>query len=344
MRQRRASSTRPVRGASRRTCMAAVAAAVSTVCVAALLLLGLIVVTGAAVRLTGSGLGCDDWPRCNSTKFVDVSIGARGHRADQPVVHRAGVGRRHRRRPRLAASANPRRRDLTLVVARPGRRCAGPDRAGRNHGAGRPAPCGGAGASAAVDGAGRQRGGAGARVPACRPSQRRHRVGRSLRRHVWVCAAATMVAIVFGTVVTGAGPHAGDEDARRFGVSIARAAQVHSVSVWLAVGSIVALMFRLRHRAAERAVLDGPLVAWICVARRAGVGRLPAVLQRRAGGAGRGARRRRHGAVGGHGGLWSRRSSIAGRSTRSAGQALDERGALVDDHREERHRPRRRSR
>ena len=39
----------------------------------ALILLCVIVVSGAAVRLTGSGLGCSDWPRCNSEKFIDVS-------------------------------------------------------------------------------------------------------------------------------------------------------------------------------------------------------------------------------------------------------------------------------
>ncbi|WP_198597925.1 COX15/CtaA family protein [Blastococcus atacamensis] len=31
---------------------------------------GLIVVTGGAVRLTGSGLGCPTWPRCTSASFV----------------------------------------------------------------------------------------------------------------------------------------------------------------------------------------------------------------------------------------------------------------------------------
>jgi cytochrome c oxidase assembly protein subunit 15 len=36
-------------------------------------LVGMIVVTGAAVRLTGSGLGCDDWPNCNASSVVDVS-------------------------------------------------------------------------------------------------------------------------------------------------------------------------------------------------------------------------------------------------------------------------------
>ena len=34
---------------------------------AALVALFLIVVSGATVRLTGSGLGCENWPRCGST-------------------------------------------------------------------------------------------------------------------------------------------------------------------------------------------------------------------------------------------------------------------------------------
>jgi heme a synthase len=32
-------------------------------------------VAGAVVRLTGSGLGCDDWPNCNAERFIDVSTG-----------------------------------------------------------------------------------------------------------------------------------------------------------------------------------------------------------------------------------------------------------------------------
>ena len=36
----------------------------------ALVLLVFIVVTGAAVRLTGSGLGCTDWPNCTDESFV----------------------------------------------------------------------------------------------------------------------------------------------------------------------------------------------------------------------------------------------------------------------------------
>ncbi|MGH2973971.1 MAG: COX15/CtaA family protein, partial [Solirubrobacterales bacterium] len=36
----------------------------ATVSLVALAALSLIVLTGAAVRLTGSGLGCPDWPKC----------------------------------------------------------------------------------------------------------------------------------------------------------------------------------------------------------------------------------------------------------------------------------------
>ena len=36
----------------------------------ALVSLGVIIVTGAAVRLTGSGLGCTDWPNCSEGRLV----------------------------------------------------------------------------------------------------------------------------------------------------------------------------------------------------------------------------------------------------------------------------------
>jgi heme a synthase len=39
------------------------------VATAALIALGLVVASGAFVRLTGSGLGCDNWPRCGQTPF-----------------------------------------------------------------------------------------------------------------------------------------------------------------------------------------------------------------------------------------------------------------------------------
>jgi cytochrome c oxidase assembly protein subunit 15 len=300
-----------------------------TVCFAALVLLGVIVVSGAAVRLTGSGLGCDDWPRCNSTKFVDVSS---GHAAIEQVnrlftgLVSAGV---------IAAVLGslirtPRRRDLTrlslgLVAGVVGQVVLGGITVKVDL---HPAAVQAhlllsmvliANAVVLVSRAGM-------------PSEhRRHRIAPSLRHHVWICVVATIVAIVAGTVVTGAGPHAGDEDARRFGVSIARAAQVHGAAVWLAVGSVVVLMFRLRHRPVERAVLDGPLVAWICVAvGQAGVGYLqyftgvPAALVAV------------H--VAGATLLWAVTVSLVEATSTSAasiGETLGELGALVDDQREE---------
>lgn len=41
----------------------------------ALFALVAIIITGSLVRLTGSGLGCVDWPACNEERFVDVSSG-----------------------------------------------------------------------------------------------------------------------------------------------------------------------------------------------------------------------------------------------------------------------------
>jgi heme a synthase len=244
-----------------------------TVCFVALLLICLIVVTGAAVRLTGSGLGCDDWPNCNSRQFVDVRT---EHAAIEQVnrlftgLVSAGVI--------VAVLASlrrvPRRHDLTVLSI------------GLVVGVLAQVVLGGITVLVDLHPAAVQAHlllsmalVANAVVLLSRagnPSERRrHRVGPSLRRHVWACAALTGLAIVFGTIVTGAGPHAGDEDARRFGVSITRAAQLHSVAVWLAVGCVAGLMFRLRRRPAERAVLDGPLILWICVAvLQAGVGYL----------------------------------------------------------------------
>ncbi len=40
------------------------------ICGVALVLLAGIVITGAAVRLSGSGLGCSDWPTCEQDRFV----------------------------------------------------------------------------------------------------------------------------------------------------------------------------------------------------------------------------------------------------------------------------------
>ncbi len=52
--------------------------------------------------------------------------------------------------------------------------------------------------------------------------------------------------IVAGTVVTGSGPHAGDETARRTGLDPANVAQVHADLVFLLIGLSVGALFALR--------------------------------------------------------------------------------------------------
>jgi len=96
--------------------------------------------------------------------------------------------------------------------------------------------------------------------------RRRPSVTSTSRRLVWAMAAVTAAAIVAGTVVTGAGPHAGDEDVGRYDVPIADAARVHGALVVIAVALAVALGVLLQRHAADRRVLQGVLSSWIFVA------------------------------------------------------------------------------
>lgn len=61
-----------------------------------------------------------------------------------------------------------------------------------------------------------------------------------------VVAALTLIAIMLGTVVTGAGPHAGDANesgkVNRIAFKISSLAQLHADSVWLLVGATVGLL------------------------------------------------------------------------------------------------------
>jgi cytochrome c oxidase assembly protein subunit 15 len=83
---------------------------------------------------------------------------------------------------------------------------------------------------------------------------------------VWALATATAVAIVAGTVVTGAGPHAGDEDVQRFDVDIAAAARVHGTTVMIAVVLAVVLAVRVQRSVNDRRLLQGSLSSWIFIA------------------------------------------------------------------------------
>jgi cytochrome c oxidase assembly protein subunit 15 len=81
----------------------------------ALVLLFAIVLSGAAVRLTGSGLGCENWPRCGETVVAPLETHALIEFGNRVVTGIVGI-------PCLIAFftsflRSPRRRDLTLLSA-----------------------------------------------------------------------------------------------------------------------------------------------------------------------------------------------------------------------------------
>ena len=189
-------------------------------------------------------------------------------------------------RPRAAAPGPH------VAVVGPRRRRDRPDRARRHHRAVRSQPGAGGLPLPALDRPRHQRGGA---APPGRPktSLRGPRRRSAPRRLGNVLLVAALAVIVAGTVVTGTGPHGGDEtapplparDDRRG--SRARRSWC-SVLVGLTVALGVGVAPRRRHagRAASRLVLLGDR-------GRAGRGRLHAVLQRRAAAARRRPRDRR---------------------------------------------------
>jgi heme a synthase len=81
----------------------------------ALVLLFLIILTGAAVRLTGSGLGCPNWPKCGDGIVAPLELNAWIEFGNRLITGLVGL-------PCIAAflfafRREPRRRDLTRLSA-----------------------------------------------------------------------------------------------------------------------------------------------------------------------------------------------------------------------------------
>ncbi|WP_433423114.1 COX15/CtaA family protein [Microtetraspora malaysiensis] len=70
-------------------------------------------------------------------------------------------------------------------------------------------------------------------------------VHRDIRTLGYVLLGAVGVLLVAGVVVTGTGPHSGDEAASRFGFDIETVARLHADVVWIVVGLTFALLFAL---------------------------------------------------------------------------------------------------
>ena len=75
-----------------------------------------IVVTGAAVRLTGSGLGCPTWPRCSDASYVaHGELGVHGviEFGNRMLTFAVGAVGRPARSPTGRAQAPPARRSAS---------------------------------------------------------------------------------------------------------------------------------------------------------------------------------------------------------------------------------------
>ncbi|MEQ9161543.1 MAG: hypothetical protein RLN74_02480, partial [Ilumatobacter fluminis] len=92
---------------------------------------------------------------------------------------------------------------------------------------------------------------------------RRRTVSKPTERLVWLHFVVVTIAIVTGTVVTGAGPHAGDENAERLDIAIPTAARLHAVTVLTAIAIALLIAWRLRTVATDRQALMTPLSRWI---------------------------------------------------------------------------------
>lgn len=238
----------------------------------AVVALALIIVSGAAVRLTGSGLGCPDWPTCAAGRVVAPwryhALVEFGNRlitvALSLVVMLCVLGALVRER---------RRRDLTwLALGLVGglmaeivlggitvlEKLAPPfvmahfilavlflaDGVILHHRAGLPEePIAGRPGHARVRG------------PAVRlVSAEQLLLARLL-------LVATGLVVVLGTVVTSSGPHGGDPRAPRFGYSLHDVAQLHgsSVEVYL-VFTLATLGLMIRSRAPRKVIRAGELL------------------------------------------------------------------------------------
>lgn len=205
---------------------------------------GLIAVTGATVRVTGSGLGCQTWPECQPGSLVPVSrSGMAGihqaiefsNRSLTGVVLVASLGtfvlvwlvRPRRRALRRLAAAGPIgvlfqavwggvvvRTELTWWTVAPHMlvslvllffAIAVVVRLGEPDGPARPV------------------------------------IPRPLRLLTWATVAVLGALCIAGTLVTAAGPHGGDEDTHRLDLPIRELAQIHADLMFSYLGLLIAM-------------------------------------------------------------------------------------------------------
>ncbi len=223
-----------------------------------------IIVTGSLVRLTGSGLGCADWPQCSESKFIDVSS---AHAAIEQVnrLFTGVVAAAVILCVLMSLKLVPRRRDLiamsiVLVVGVLAQVVIG--------------------AIVVLTGLNPYSNIAhfivsiflmsvaymlvqhakifrltDAVVPRGEPILKNQRIAILVK----ILLLTTGTAVVTGTFVTGSGPHAGDENAVRLGFAMTTIVRTHSMFVWLTVATTLALVFFVRKNTDARVLLSKSL-------------------------------------------------------------------------------------
>jgi cytochrome c oxidase assembly protein subunit 15 len=215
-------------------------------CLATLISNAVIVVTGVAVRLTGSGLGCPTWPKCTDASYVNtdeygihgiIEFGNRTLTGVLSVVIAATI---------LTTLLQTRRRRSMVLLA-----------AAQFLGVLAQAVLGGITVLTGLNpwtvsahflvsmGL----------IYAAYALWQRSREGDGPRRYlvpgslVWLArsvATAAAAVLVIGTVVTGSGPHSGDEAAARTGFDPATVSQLHADAVFLLLGLTIAALLAMR--------------------------------------------------------------------------------------------------
>lgn len=235
---------------------------------AALVALTAIVVSGAAVRLTDSGMGCPTWPSCEDGSLVPRgTTGGHGWIEFVNRLFTGGVSVAVALAVLGARRRVPRRADLVrwswglvagvfaqvllggLVVLLD------------------VAPVAVAGhylLSAALVW--------NAVVLHHRASEpdgpRRPRATPLLLRRSQVVVALAGLVLVTGTFVTGSGPHSGDEAADRLPFAVTTVTRVHSVAVWAFLAAVLLVLNQLRRGDAAADVMGrGRLLAGVIVAQ-----------------------------------------------------------------------------
>lgn len=234
----------------------------------ALLALAFIIVTGGAVRLTGSGLGCPDWPTCARGRVVaEVSFHPMVEFVNRAItglvslaVILAVLGSLVRR---------PRRNDLIvlslgLVLGIVAQIVLGGETV--KHDLAPPYVMAHFLLSLLVvwdatvlhHRAGQE------------PGRTRPVVPPEILAMARLIVVSSMLTLFTGTIVTGAGPHAGDETARRLDFAVADVARFHGISVTFLVLVTAITLWRLRSAGAPAdAVRRGNLLLATLVAQAA---------------------------------------------------------------------------